>query len=364
MTPVTREARAVSLLGLPRGELEDWFVSRGEAAFRARQLMRWLYHRGELEPRRMTDMTLSLRESLGRTAGLVLPDVLRHERSADGTRKWLLDASGGQVIETVFIPERSRGSLCVSSQVGCAVNCPFCATGQMGFNRNLSAAEIVAQVLVARRELGAGERAITNIVFMGMGEPLANFREVVRAASVFVDHLGLGLSRRRVTLSTSGITPRIRRLAEVSRVALALSLHAPDDELRNYLVPLNKRYPLGPLLDACWNYARETESREITFEYVMLDGVNDQPHQARALAKLLRDRPAKLNLIPYNRVEGAPFKCSPRDVIDRFRQVLLDAGVMTITRKTRGDDIDAACGQLRGTVLNGRSVPAGMSARA
>ena len=361
---MNREAGAVSLLGLPRGELEEWFVSRGEAAFRARQLMRWLYHRGELEPRRMTDMTLSLRESLGRTAGLVLPDVLRHERSADGTRKWLLDAGGGQVIETVFIPERTRGSLCVSSQVGCAVNCPFCATGQMGFNRNLSAAEIVAQVLVARRELGAGERAITNIVFMGMGEPLANFREVVRAASVFVDHLGLGLSRRRVTLSTSGITPRIRKLAAASRVALALSLHAPDDELRNFLVPLNMRYPLGPLLDACWNYARETESREITFEYVMLDGVNDQPHQARALAKLLRDRPAKLNLIPYNRVEGAPFKCSPRDVIDRFRQVLLDAGIMTITRKTRGDDIAAACGQLRGTVLNGRSVPAGMSARA
>ncbi|MCY3940922.1 MAG: 23S rRNA (adenine(2503)-C(2))-methyltransferase RlmN [Gammaproteobacteria bacterium] len=361
---MNREAGAVSLLGLPRGELEEWFVSRGEAAFRARQLMRWLYHRGELEPSRMTDMTLSLRESLGRTAGLVLPDVLRHERSADGTRKWLLDAGGGQVIETVFIPERTRGSLCVSSQVGCAVNCPFCATGQMGFNRNLSAAEIVAQVLVARREIGTGERAITNIVFMGMGEPLANFREVVRAASVFVDHLGLGLSRRRVTLSTSGITPRIRKLAGVSRVALALSLHAPDDDLRNFLVPLNKRYPLGPLLDACWNYARETESREITFEYVMLDGVNDQPHQARALAKLLRDRPAKLNLIPYNRVEGAPFKCSPREVIDRFRQVLLDAGIMTITRKTRGDDIDAACGQLRGTVLNGRSVPAGMSARA
>ena len=361
---MNREAGAVSLLGLPRGELEEWFVSRGEAAFRARQLMRWLYHRGELEPRRMTDMTLSLRESLGRKAGLVLPDVLRHERSTDGTRKWLLDAGGGQVIETVFIPERTRGSLCVSSQVGCAVNCPFCATGQMGFNRNLSAAEIVAQVLVARREIGAGERAITNIVFMGMGEPLANFREVVRAASVFVDHLGLGLSRRRVTLSTSGITPRIRKLAGVSRVALALSLHAPDDELRSFLVPLNKRYPLGPLLDACWNYARETDSREITFEYVMLDGVNDQPHQARALAKLLRDRPGKLNLIPYNRVEGAPFRCSPREVIDRFRQVLLDAGVMTITRKTRGDDIDAACGQLRGTVLNGRRVPAGMSARA
>lgn len=354
----------MSLLGLPRGELEEWFVSRGEAAFRARQLMRWLYHRGELEPRRMTDMTLSLRESLVQAAGLALPDVLRHERSADGTRKWLLDAGGGQIIETVFIPERNRGSLCVSSQVGCAVNCPFCATGQMGFSRNLSAAEIVAQALVARREIGAGERAITNVVFMGMGEPLANFREVVRAASVFVDHLGLGLSRRRVTLSTSGITPRIRKLAGVSRVALALSLHAPDDELRNYLVPLNKRYPLGPLLDACWDYARETESREITFEYVMLDGVNDQPHQARALARLLRDRPAKLNLIPYNRVEGAPFKCSPRDVIDRFRQVLLDAGIMTITRKTRGDDIDAACGQLRGTVLNGMSVPAGMSARA
>lgn len=355
---------SVSLLGLPRGELEDWFVSRGEAAFRARQLMRWLYHRGEMEPRRMTDMKLALRESLVDAAGLALPDVVRRERSADGTRKWLLDVGGGQVIETVFIPEPNRGSLCVSSQVGCAVNCPFCATGRMGFSRNLSAAEIVAQALVARRELEPEGRAITNIVFMGMGEPLANVREVARAASVFVDHLGLGLSRRRVTLSTSGITPRIRRLAEATRIALALSLHAPDDALRNYLVPLNKRYPLGPLLEACWYYARKTESREVTFEYVMLDGVNDRPEQAAALAGLLRDRPAKLNLIPYNRVEGAPFRCSPREVIDRFRQVLLDAGVMTITRKTRGDDIDAACGQLRGTVLNGMSVPDGMAARA
>ena len=355
---------SASLLGLPRGELEDWFVSRGEAAFRARQLMRWLYHRGEMQPGRMTDMTLTLRESLEGTAGLDLPQVLKRRHSADGTRKWLLDVGSGQVIETVFIPESGRGTLCVSSQVGCAVNCPFCATGQMGFSRNLSAGEIVAQALIARRELGPEGPSITNIVFMGMGEPLANFREVTRAASIFVDHLGLGLSRRRVTLSTSGITPRIRKLAAVSRIALALSLHAPADQLRNYLVPLNKRYPLGPLLDACWEYARETESREVTFEYVMLDGVNDQPHQARALAGLLRDRPAKLNLIPYNLVKGAPFKCSPRNVIDRFRQVLLDAGVMTITRKTRGEDIDAACGQLRGTVLNGMSVPAEMGARA
>lgn len=357
-------AGAASLLGLPRGELEDWFVARGEAAFRARQLMRWLYHRNELEPGRMTDMALPLRQTLEEAAGLELPEITHHERSADGTRKWLLEVGGGQVIETVFIPERTRGSLCVSSQVGCAVNCPFCATGQMGFSRNLSAAEIVAQAIVARRELGPEDRAITNIVFMGMGEPLANFREVVRAASVFVDHLGLGLSRRRVTLSTSGITPRIRKLASSSRIALALSLHAPDDELRNILVPLNKRYPLGPLLEACWDYARRTESREITFEYVMLDGVNDRPHQARALARRLRDRPAKLNLIPYNRVDGAPFRCSPRNVIDRFRQILLDAGIMTITRKIRGDDIDAACGQLRGTVVNGMSVPARMSARA
>lgn len=357
-------AGAASLLGLPRGELEDWFVARGEAAFRARQLMRWLYHRNELEPGRMTDMALPLRQTLEEAAGLELPEIAHHERSADGTRKWLLEVGGGQVIETVFIPERTRGSLCVSSQVGCAVNCPFCATGQMGFSRNLSAAEIVAQAIVARRELGPEDRAITNIVFMGMGEPLANFREVVRAASVFVDHLGLGLSRRRVTLSTSGITPRIRKLASSSRIALALSLHAPDDELRNMLVPLNKRYPLGPLLEACWDYARRTESREITFEYVMLDGVNDRPQQARALARLLRDRPAKLNLIPYNRVDGAPFACSPRNVIDRFRRILLDAGIMTITRKTRGDDIDAACGQLRGTVVNGMSVPARMSARA
>ena len=355
---------SASLLGLPRGELEDWFLARGEAAFRARQLMRWLYHRGELEPRRMTDMTLALRESLVDAAGLALPEVARCERSADGTRKWLLEIGGGQVIETVFIPEPRRGSLCVSSQVGCAVNCPFCATGQMGFSRNLSAAEIVAQVLVARRELAPEGRDITNIVFMGMGEPLANLREVARAASVFVDHLGLGLSRRRVTLSTSGITPRLRKLAGLARIALALSLHAPDDELRNFLVPLNRRYPLGPLLEACWDYARRTDSREVTFEYVMLDGVNDRPRQARALARLLRDRPAKLNLIPYNRVQGAPFRCSPRPVIDRFRQILLDAGVMTITRKTRGDDIDAACGQLRGTVLNGMSVPAAMPARA
>ena len=358
------KAGAASLLGLPRSELEEWFAARGEAPFRARQLMRWLYHRGELEPRRMTDMALPLRESLAQVAGLELPEVLRRERSEDGTRKWLMDVGGGQVIETVFIPERSRGTLCISSQVGCAVNCPFCATGQMGFSRNLSAAEIVAQVLVARRELEPRGRSVTNIVFMGMGEPLANFREVSRAASVFVDHLGLGLSRRRVTLSTSGITPRILKLAEVSRVALALSLHAPDDSLRNYLVPLNKRYPLGPLLEACWEYARRTESREITFEYVMLDGVNDQPQQARALVRRLRNRPAKLNLIPYNPVQGAPFRCSPRSVIDRFRQILLDAGIMTITRKTRGDDIDAACGQLRGAVLKGMSVPAGMSARA
>ena len=355
---------SASLLGLPRGELEDWFVSRGEAPFRARQLMRWLYHRGELEPLRMTDMTLALRESLTDSAGLVLPPIVEHQRSADGTRKWLLDVGGGQVIETVFIPEPGRGSLCVSSQVGCAVNCPFCATGQMGFSRNLSASEIVAQTLVARQELEAEGRTITNIVFMGMGEPLANFREVARAASVFLDHLGLGLSRRRVTLSTSGITPRIRKLATMSRVALAVSLHAPDDKLRNRLVPLNRRYPLGPLLEACWDYARATESREVTFEYIMLDGVNDQPQQARALARLLRDRPAKLNLIPYNPVSGAPFRCSPRPVIDRFRKTLLDGGVMTITRKTRGDDIDAACGQLRGTVLNGASVPHGMRARA
>ena len=355
---------AASLLGLPRGELESWFVAQGEAAFRARQLMRWLYRRGELEPLRMTDMTLALRESLSASAGLELPPIVRRQRSSDGTRKWLLDVGGGQVVETVFIPEPNRGSLCVSSQVGCAVNCPFCATGQMGFSRNLSAAEIVAQALIARRELEPDGLGITNIVFMGMGEPLANFREVTRAASVFVDHLGLGLSRRRVTLSTSGITPRIGKLAQVSRIALALSLHAPTDALRNQLVPLNKRYPLGPLLEACWDYARATQSREVTFEYVMLDGVNDQPTQARMLAGLLRNRPAKLNLIPYNPVRGTPFRCSPPRVIDRFRQTLLDAGVMTITRKTRGDDIDAACGQLRGTVHNGMSVPADMRARA
>ncbi len=343
----------INLLGMPRADLEHLFTDMGQRSFRARQMMQWVYGRSVLRLEDMTDLSKSLRDSLGDRIEFALPVVQDRQDAADGVTKWRLAAGGGQAIETVFIPEEGRGTLCVSSQVGCAMDCPFCATGRQGFNRNLSAAEIIGQVMLARRELGGidGPR-ITNVVFMGMGEPLANLRAVVKAVDVLLDDFGFGLSRRRVTVSTSGLVPQLRKLGEESNVALAVSLHAPNDALRDVLVPINRRHPIAELLAACWDYARAANLQDVTFEYVMLAGVNDSEEQARELARLLANRPAKVNLIPFNDFPGSAYRRSSPPVVDRFRQILLDAGIITVTRKTRGDDIAAACGQLAGQVSN------------
>ncbi len=348
-----------NLIGLPRQELEAYFISLEEKPFRARQMMRWLYERGECDWDAMTDISIGLREKLAAEAALELPAVGKRQDSDDGTVKWSLDVGQGQFVEMVFIPETRRGTLCVSSQVGCAMDCPFCATGRQGFNRNLTAAEIVGQVVLASRELGTaeGESRVTNVVFMGMGEPLANFREVTRACDVLTDDFGFGLSRRRVTVSTSGLVPQIDKLAEVSNVALAVSLHAAGDELRDKLVPINRKHPIRELLAACWDYAAATNSKQITFEYIMLDGVNDSEAEARKLVSLLRGHPAKVNLIPFNPVAGTPYGRTPQERVDVFRKVLMDNGIITVTRRPRGDDIDAACGQLAGILDNKVRVP-------
>ncbi|NNM60955.1 MAG: 23S rRNA (adenine(2503)-C(2))-methyltransferase RlmN [Steroidobacteraceae bacterium] len=347
----------VNLLGLPRAELEAFVAARlGAKPFRARQLMKWIYRRGAAHFSEMTDLGKDLRAALEEVASVTTPQILARQDSSDGTRKWMLRMDAAQGIETVFIPEPDRGTLCISSQVGCAMDCSFCATAQQGFNRNLSVAEIVGQVWLARRELGleaaAGGAAhgITNVVFMGMGEPLANYRNVVQAVSILLDDMGYDLSRRRVTLSTSGLVPQIYKLAEECNVALAVSLHAPSDELRNELVPINRKHPIAELLSACWHYIERQNGRSVTFEYVMLDGINDRPDQARELARLLRDRPAKLNLIPFNPFGGTRYRRSPDATIVRFRDVLNDMGVIATIRRTRGGDIDAACGQLAGRV--------------
>jgi 23S rRNA (adenine2503-C2)-methyltransferase len=322
--------------------------------------MQWIYGRSVYELDQMTDLSVALRQSLADRLTFDLPEIQQREDATDGVVKWQLRAGAKQAIETVFIPEETRGTLCVSSQVGCAMDCPFCATGRQGFNRNLSADEIVGQVMLARQELGADDaQRISNVVFMGMGEPLANLRAVSRAADILLDDLGFGLSRRRVTISTSGLVPQIRKLAETSNVALAVSLHAPNDELRDRLVPINRRYPIDELLLACWDYARSANLKDVTFEYVMLAGVNDSLEHARQLARLLANHPAKVNLIPFNPFPGTEFRRSDQSVVDDFRQVLLRAGIITVTRKTRGDDIAAACGQLAGRVSNRVRVPMG-----
>ncbi|MCU0976718.1 MAG: 23S rRNA (adenine(2503)-C(2))-methyltransferase RlmN [Steroidobacteraceae bacterium] len=356
----------VNLLGMPRAELEGFVAGLGAQPFRARQLMKWIYRRGESDFARMTDLAKDFRERLAAVAEVRPLDIVTAQASADGTRKWLLRAPGAtgieQAIETVFIPEPGRGTLCISSQVGCALDCSFCSTAQQGFNRNLSAAEIVGQVWLANRELGMspdGARVITNVVFMGMGEPLANYRAVLPAIQVLLDDLGYDLSRRRVTLSTSGLVPQIHRLAEDCNVALAVSLHAPNDALRDELVPINRRHPIRDLLEACWHYLEKQNGRNITFEYVMLDGVNDRPEHARELARLLAGHEAKVNLIPFNTFPGTRYRCSTPAAIERFREILLGAGVMVTTRRTRGDDIDAACGQLKGRVLDRTQVRLG-----
>jgi 23S rRNA (adenine2503-C2)-methyltransferase len=325
--------------------------------------MKWIYRRGAADFSTMSDLAQDFRAQLDQVATISVPQIVTEQRSEDGTRKWMLRMDEVQGIETVYIPEPDRGTLCISSQVGCAMDCSFCATAQQGFNRNLSVAEIVGQVWLAHRELAEPGmetrtdgstygRKITNIVFMGMGEPLANYRNVVPAMRIFMDDLGYDLSRRRVTLSTSGLVPQIYKLAEECNVALAVSLHAPNDELRNELVPINRKHPIDELLAACWHYLDKQNGRSITFEYVMLDGINDKPEHARQLARLLRGRPAKLNLIPFNVFPGTRYRRSSAAAILRFRDILNEHGVIATIRRTRGDDIDAACGQLAGQVMD------------
>jgi 23S rRNA (adenine2503-C2)-methyltransferase len=359
-----------NLLGLPRPALEAFIGRLGSQPFRARQLMNWIYKRGTGSFAAMTDLARELRARLEAAAEVRTPEVIAMRRSADGTAKWLLRADAQQAFEMVFIPEPDRGTLCISSQVGCALDCTFCSTAQQGFNRNLTTGEIVGQVWLAARELerveqraaaaaGRDERQITNVVLMGMGEPLANFRNVVPALDILLDDFGFDLSRRRVTLSTSGLVPQIYRLAEVSNFALAVSLHAPDDALRNELVPINRKHPIAELLEACWYYLDEQNGRSVTFEYVMLEGVNDSPVQARAVARLLKGHPAKVNLIPFNPFPGTRYRRSPGPVIQRFRDELLQRGLLATIRRTRGDDIDAACGQLAGRVIDRTTVRLG-----
>jgi 23S rRNA (adenine2503-C2)-methyltransferase len=369
-------APRANLLGLPRPALEAYLASLGSKPFRARQLMNWIYKRGAGSFADMTDLAKELRARLALEAEVRAPKVVAVQHSADGTTKWLLEADAAQAFEMVFIPEPGRGTLCISSQVGCALDCSFCATAQSGFNRNLTTAEIVGQVWLAARELERveqeraraagldadsllGERQVTNVVLMGMGEPLANFRNVVPALHVLLDDFGFDLSRRRVTLSTSGLVPQIYKLAEVCNVALAVSLHAPDDELRNELVPINRKHPIAQLLEACWHYLDEQNGRSVTFEYVMLDGVNDSPAQARAVARLLHGHPAKVNLIPFNPFPGTRYRRSSAPVIERFRDELLKRGLLATIRRTRGEDIAAACGQLAGRVIDRTTVRLG-----
>lgn len=347
------DADKLNLLGMSQRELETLFADLGEKPFRARQLLQWMYQRGVTDFDAMTDLSKALRERLAERATITLPRVDSEHRSTDGTVKWLFASGSGQRVEAVFIPEAGRGTLCISSQVGCALDCAFCATGAQGFNRNLTAAEIIGQVWHARDVLPLrqnGEPAVTNVVFMGMGEPLANYRNVVPVLELLISDYAYGLSRRRVTVSTSGIVPHVEKLGDDCNVSLAVSLHAPNDELRNRIVPINKLHPIQELLDSCWRYAAKRANRFITFEYVMLRGVNDSLQHADELADLLIDKPAKVNLIPFNPFPGTEFKRSGAGTIRYFQDRLRDRGIVATTRRTRGDDIDAACGQLAGKV--------------
>ncbi|MEO7917029.1 MAG: 23S rRNA (adenine(2503)-C(2))-methyltransferase RlmN [Dokdonella sp.] len=344
-----------NLFDLDRQGLRDLFAQIGEKPYRAEQVMKWIYHRHVTDFALMTDVGKALREKLEKVARIDAPNVLFEKQAGDGVHKWLLGMDGGNAIEAVFIPESSRGTLCVSSQIGCSLACTFCSTGTQGFNRNLSAAEIIGQAWVASRQLGNlphQRRTLTNVVMMGMGEPLLNFDNVVRAMSVMRDDLGLGLANKRVTLSTAGLVPMIDKLSEVSDVSLAVSLHAANDELRTQLVPLNKKYPIAELMDACIRYAARRPRTSITFEYTMMKGINDQPEHARQLVKLMRKVPSKVNLIPFNPFTGTKYERSDESAIRAFQTILLNANVLTIVRRTRGDEIDAACGQLKGQVVD------------
>ena len=360
----------INLLGLDARGMEAAFAALGEKPFRARQVLKWIHRRGAADFGAMTDLARDLRAKLAEAASIEPPAVVGDSTAPDGTRKWLLKVDGANAVEAVFIPEDGRGTLCVSSQAGCTLDCAFCSTGKQGFNRNLTAAEIVGQLWLANRALGvhgvpggvgAGNREISNVVFMGMGEPMLNLDAVIPAARLMIDENGYGLSRRRVTVSTSGVVPGMDRLAEECPVALAVSLHAPDDALRDRLVPINRKYPLKALVAACNRYLERAPRDFITMEYVMLDGVNDSDAHAKALLAIAREVRCKFNLIPFNPFPASGFRRSPAERIRRFAEILQRAGLTVTTRKTRGDGIDAACGQLAGDVADrtrrGRAIP-------
>ncbi|QBR84258.1 23S rRNA (adenine(2503)-C(2))-methyltransferase RlmN [Legionella israelensis] len=346
--------QTVNLLDYNYQQLRHLCMEWGEKPFRAQQLIQWIHQKGCMDFSNMSNLGKDFRKKLCQSAIIKLPEIVSSQKSSDGTCKWLLKLDCGNCIETVYIPETARGTLCVSSQVGCGLNCSFCSTAKQGFNRNLTTAEIIGQVWLAVRELstqqGTHDKHITNIVMMGMGEPLLNFDNVVTAMDIMMDDFAYGLSKRRVTLSTSGVLPELERLKQISPVSLAVSLHAPNDSLRNELVPINKKYPLAQLMAICKNYFKDEPKRKVTFEYVMLKDVNDQPEHAEQLIKLLSNVPAKVNLIPFNPFPMTQYERSSLKTINEFRDRLVAKGINTITRKTRGDDIDAACGQLAGEV--------------
>jgi 23S rRNA (adenine2503-C2)-methyltransferase len=339
----------INLLDFDREGLKAFFVGINEKPFRATQLLKWIYQEDVTNFDQMTNLSKTLRTYLKEYCSITVPEMLVEQIASDGTRKWAIEMSCGNRVESVFIPEDKRGTLCVSSQIGCALACTFCSTARQGFNRNLSVSEIIGQLYVAQKRLGQKTR-ITNVVMMGMGEPLLNFNNVVAAMNLMMDDFTFGLSKRRVTISTSGIVPAMNRLNEVCDVSMAVSLHAANDDLRDELVPINQKYPLKELMDACREYAKQGPRKYITFEYVMLEGVNDSIQDARQLVKLLKDVPSKINLIPFNPFPNSNYLCSPREVISQFKDVLYKAGIVTTIRKTRGEDIDAACGQLVGKV--------------
>ena len=341
----------INLYGLPRGQLEELFVSLGLQRFRAGQLMKWIYHLGITDFSSMTDLPLVTRQWLLEHARLDLPDVVVEKKSIDGTVKWAVGVNRDECVEMVMIPEKGRNTLCVSSQVGCSLDCSFCATGKQGFNGNLSAEEIVGQLLLANRYLQSSNQVVTNVVFMGMGEPLLNFESVLAAVDIMKDDMAFGLSKRKVTISSSGVVPAIEKLSKYTDCSLAISLHAPNDDLRNTLVPINRRYPIKLLLRACQQYLKTLgPHRKLLFEYTLIDQLNDSPSQARELADLLDEIPCKINLIPFNDFDHSGYKTPSKSKILEFQDVLISRGYTAMIRSTRGDDISAACGQLAGKI--------------
>ncbi|MBI2792117.1 MAG: 23S rRNA (adenine(2503)-C(2))-methyltransferase RlmN [Gammaproteobacteria bacterium] len=356
MSTDTLDNPKINLLGLDLKALTQTMVDLGEKPFRAQQILKWIHFHSSDDFNEMTNLSKDLRHKLIEKCEIKAPTVLSEHLAKDGTRKWLFTVQGGSAVETVYIPEPERATLCISSQVGCALNCSFCHTAQQGFQRNLTSAEVIGQLWYVVKTLKkegvfkAIDRPVTNVVMMGMGEPLLNFDNVVMAINLMLDDLAYGLSKRRVTLSTSGVVPGIDNLAKVTDIALAVSLHAPNDTLRTELVPINKKYPIQVLLEACKRYLKDDKRRRITMEYVMLKGINDKPEHAYELIRVLKDVPSKVNLIPFNPFFGTKYERSDEKTINHFQDILMEAGLVTMKRKTRGDDIDAACGQLAGKV--------------